>query len=367
MSKCLYVSNEWPFPITHGGRISDAAYVWSFSKMFDEILHVSVYNSRGKSDNDDSPPNSISGTINDDFEFLNDVDVKGGGYSMTGMKFYHRTLKSDKLRKILDEYKPDHVVTYFELSDDDFNKSNCTYISCDYFPETYKEELGNYNLQGSQLENYIKAKKIYDDRISAYKYAISPSRLDVQCSGDILKFVPHTIRIHEYKNYIRDNPTMLFSGCGGPFRGKRAREITTKLFFDLSLDNLSLYIYSTTVSAFLKENNLENDPRVLNIPFKRSGYLYENVTFSFMPTDYLTGIPSKVFEASSKGIPCLIPRLTKSAHFNDNDSVLSFTDVNEIPDLINDLTKLRKDTEIAHNWIKSWNSQSIQTLKSMGF
>lgn len=352
MTRAVYICGAYPFPATGGGKISDAGYTRLLASLFDEVDLLLI--GKGAPKNNDTKPDNVNVHYIED-HWIEKLKLSGGGNAMMELRNYGELDSLDLDVKLL-ELKPDFILSKYNLK---VKRGNQALVVFDYPPVNVLEETGNHQL-------YKEAVKVFDEVINNNRVVISPSAMDSLSSGGRIRFSPPEILLREPVAYTLNHPVMLFSCSGGWYRGKRDRKVVSDLFCTgLGVPDLKLYLYSSTAGEFLDTVDIDEDS-LMKLPFERKGYRCENVTFSFLPTTYQSGIPSKLLEALSKGIPCIVPTSTKTIQFDGCPYVLPFDSVEEIPALIKQAEVLRSQSSDIIKWLgDNWNTYAKDSLTNI--
>lgn len=352
MTRAVYICGAYPFPATGGGKISDAGYTRLLASLYDEVDLILL--GKGEPKKNDTKPDNVN-VHHIDEHWIERLKISGGGNAINELRNYGE-LESLELDVKLLELKPDFILSKYNLK---VKRGNQALVVFDYPPINIFEETGNKSL-------YDEAVKLFDEVINSNKRVLSPSAIDSINAGGRILFSPPEILLRESTQYSLSHPVMLFSCSSGWYRGKRDRKIVSELFRDgLGVPDLKLYLYSLTAAEFLQSVDIREDA-LIKLPFERKGYRTENVTFSFLPTTYQSGIPSKLLEALSKGIPCIVPTSTKTVQFDSCPYVLPFDSLDEIPALVRQAEVLRQNPDAIIKWLgDNWNAYAKDAMKNL--
>ncbi len=303
--RILFIGYDRMSPVTHGGRIAHYGYYLplTYGYTVDTIFLPNTPKSM-----DYGPiPKSLSGR-----EALADL-----------MLCYDGAADEEELYDILNSplNPPYHaIVTVFPI-----DRSRIPY-------DTKVIKL-TFDLQSEHLLEFPEEEmpKVYIDFAKGaeaafsirYDFTVTCSPLD-QANMKTMHYIPFYMEPKQKSLYLNGSRTILLAGSGHWHRFTKAYQSLKIL--DQTIQG-KIYVYGSNVEV-------DHDLKNFNYHFDPTGYRSDICSYLIQPVDYRSGIPSKVLEALSRGIPVLTTRETKQRFFSNYRHVYNYDSAEELNDYL---------------------------------
>ncbi len=215
-------------------------------------------------------------------------------------------------------YKPDIIVTNASL---DFNRIsnniNVFRYTFDSIEKHIEETIPNLT-----INDKTNIEKLCEIMYKNYKGVFCCSSIDEDDRYNI-KYVPFYVPIKNTTHTNTLESYILLSGSKGWHRFEKSVNWCKQSLLDKLPQDTKLYIYCKNAESYGKHNKIHYNSNP-------HGYDPTGIEWLIQPQEYLSGIPCKILEAMSHGIPTICESNTFSSIFNQYEGIFDIKNIENI-------------------------------------